>query len=598
MEASIRNIRRVRAADLEIGHGITLVAGQNDNGKSSTLGAVAAALTGGKGVLNLATKATLSDLVHDGEERGLISITNGDNDSVLVALPAGSVSTTGTPPRASPTAAGIESLVDMSQTERSAFLFTSLKTQPKRAAIFAALRGAGLDEDPIARRMRDEGDKQSAIAEALRANSQPMDEFGLVLTEIVQPDGWNQTHSRYIEINRRAKGAWEQITKTKRYGSAIAASWAPAGWDARMDLLTVPKLEAALAMAREAHAEALRSQGGGDAERTAKQELADGHHAAHAAHEAALVLVVKAQQELDRATAANAALPTPIDEAHALECPHCGGKVRLSKKLMTESLERADTAVPPLQLKQRREASAAAQCELSKARTDKGTADRALAVARINLETAAAAKEWLTKNAATTGIGPKADMAGPSFAIEAAERALAMFHQRDEAMDKHRQIKRYERLIAVLSPTGLRRDALVDCVETFNETHLAPLAEVSGWRPVKITTGDDIDITYGGRSYKYLGQSAQFRVRVMLQIAFAQIDGSDLIIIDGADVLTPKAADGRGALFKLLKSQAIPSLVGMTLFHGQNDAVIDLAKAGYGRTYLAVDGTISPLQVA
>jgi hypothetical protein len=129
----------------------------------------------------------------------------------------------------------------------------------------------------------------------------------------------------------------------------------------------------------------------------------------------------------------------------------------------------------------------------------------------------------------------------------------------------------------------------------FNRTHLAPIAEISGWKPVQIMEDESgLGIYYGGRPYRHLGQSAQYRVRVTLQVALAQIDGSDLLIIDGADILTPGAADGRGALFRLLKAQGIPSLVGMTL--GPKDTVPDLAAAGYGRSYVVRDGVVSPIE--
>jgi hypothetical protein len=591
MQASIRNIRRVRTADLDIGPGVTLVAGENDNGKSSTLGAVAAAVTGSQIMPDLLRKE-MAQLVHDGAESGLVEVRAPDG-SVRVALPEGAVSSTGNPPRATAFAAGLTSLVDMSQTERAAQLIGVLKATPKRDAIFRALREIPLSENAAARLMRDDGAKHSAIAEKLRADGIEMDQFGTVLSEIVQ--GWDEAHARLVEANKKAKGAWEQITKAKRYGSVIAAGWLPPGWDARMDLVTIEQAEQRVTEAKERHAAALRNAGASDAERQAKQSLADAYDARHNAHEEAVQAYAAADRRVAGCRQALDALPVPTDAHNALSCPHCSKPVRVGSNLHGQILEKADVALPQSEIKDRRDKRAAASGDLSKAQIDAGTADRALAGAKLALQAAADAKEWLAKNPV------KASQTDGSFAattaddVTKAELGLALLRQRSEATAKHREIEKNERLLAILDPKGLRRDALDECLMMFNRTHLAPIAEISGWKPVQIMEDESgLGIYYGGRPYRHLGQSAQYRVRVTLQVALAQIDGSDLLIIDGADILTPGAADGRGALFRLLKAQGIPSLVGMTL--GPKDTVPDLAAAGYGRSYVVRDGVVSPIE--
>jgi hypothetical protein len=594
MRASIRNIRRIRSADIEIGPGITLVAGENDNGKSSTLGAIAAALTGGS-VLPGILKKDLSQLVHDGAEVGAIQV-QGDQGTIDIRVP-GDFMTTETPPRASLFAAGLASLVDMDQTARSTALIAALKATPKRSEIFKALREIGLAENAMARLMRDEGKKHGEIAERLRQDNLPMDEFGLFLASL--GGGWDEAHARRVEQNKRDKGAWEQITKQKRYGSQIAADWKPAGWVLAMDMVTIAEAEEHLEKARARHAEALKNAGASDSERAAKQALKDDLQNRVKAHYAA----VEAQQAADRrATAAQTlldGLPIPATANEALCCPHCQGRIRIGRNVNGDVLEKADVALPQDEIKKRREARADASGDLSNAKVAAGEASLATIRAKADMDDAIAAEKWL-KDHPAGGTGGASDVAAALTDMQQAEVGVTMLKQRAEAMAKHREIQKNEALIAILDPKGLRRGALVDCVQTFNETHLAPIAEVTGWRRVQIMLDDDgIGITYGGRPYRHLGQSVQYRVRVTLQVAFAQIDGSELLIVDGADILTPGAPDGRGSLFRLLHSLAIPSLVGMTL--GPKDVVIDLSETRgkdgrtYGRSYVVCDGVVAAL---
>jgi len=97
-------------------------------------------------------------------------------------------------------------------------------------------------------------------------------------------------------------------------------------------------------------------------------------------------------------------------------------------------------------------------------------------------------------------------------------------------------------------------------------------------------------IEYGGRPYGLLSSSEQYRVRAALAVAMAQLDGSELVILDGADILD---APSRSGLFGLLESVGIPALVTMTL--ARREQVPDLAAAELGRSYWLSAGVVEPL---
>ena len=93
----------------------------------------------------------------------------------------------------------------------------------------------------------------------------------------------------------------------------------------------------------------------------------------------------------------------------------------------------------------------------------------------------------------------------------------------------------------------------------FNET-MRPLCAAAKWSIVAIS--DTLDIRYGGRPFALLSASEQYRVRVILTMAMARIDGSAVFIFDAADVLD---RDGRNGLLRLAFGSGMPVLVCMTL---------------------------------
>ena len=97
-------------------------------------------------------------------------------------------------------------------------------------------------------------------------------------------------------------------------------------------------------------------------------------------------------------------------------------------------------------------------------------------------------------------------------------------------------------------------------------------------------------MTYGGRPYGLLSESEGFRSRAVLAIACAKMDGSPVVILDGAEVLD---RDGRNGLIGAIKASGKMALLGM-MFMASAD-VPDLAKAGLGESYWIENGVAKPL---
>ncbi len=95
-------------------------------------------------------------------------------------------------------------------------------------------------------------------------------------------------------------------------------------------------------------------------------------------------------------------------------------------------------------------------------------------------------------------------------------------------------------------------------------------------------------ITYRGRATLLSGGEI-YRLRAALQVAFAKIDGSAMVILDGADILDNQ---GRQGLIRMLAAAKVPALIGMT--YAGPKAVPDLSLAG-GATYWIDGGIARPL---
>jgi hypothetical protein len=171
--------------------------------------------------------------------------------------------------------------------------------------------------------------------------------------------------------------------------------------------------------------------------------------------------------------------------------------------------------------------------------------------------------------------------------LKAAESRLAEFRTKKEADRIHRLVEGNEIVIGLLSPDGLRATKLAQVLDVFN-TELAALCETARWSAVRLD--DAGGISYGDRPYGLASTSEQYRVRVTLAVAMAKLDGSDLVIVDGADILD---APSRSGLFTLLDQVGVPALVCMTL--PRREMLPDLAAAGIGRSYWLTGGNAEPL---
>lgn len=546
---TIRDIAGCRSADIAV-EKLTFLCGGNHNGKSSALNACVAAITGVMMPPAMAKK-DIAQMVRSGAQAGMVTMTQGDS-TVTLRYPSGESKGTGKPPRASLIACGVASPTDMPPEERARTLVNVLKAEPT--------------DDDIKRTCAEAGFADTSAGKVIA---------------LVAKHGWDGAHKEVTDANRDAKREWQQLAG-ENYGSTKAATWLPAGWLPEFALLGIEALQERVSKTKEALEAALRTQGASAAETGALEELAGTAEATKVTLAECESLVALATKNLADAKKAEAALPPSGDDA--MKCPHCGEPIVVKRDGPATCLLKVE-AVPEGEKKKRQ----AARTEASLLTTRCDTALRTAVEAKGRAYNAQADALKAAKDLEKVRVGSKGNAASSveeaRAALATAEKAVQMLDAKTKADKAAANIERYATIATMLAADGLRATKLRETIASFN-ARLADLSAVAGWRDVAVT--DALGFSIGGRTV-LLSKSEQYRVRTVLQLAIAQLDGSEMVALDNAEILD---GAGRNGLLKLLPHVGIPAIVAMTV---GRKVVPDLGKAGYGVTLWISDGVALPL---
>ena len=561
MQIKIRNFRGVERADLNIS-GITLLAGLNWAGKSSVCIGVGAALSGEVMPVEGLLKREAGALVRLGADGGMIEISKEDATATIF-YPNAERETKGSGSlEASAIAIGRRSVAIMDPKERAKELAVYLKARPSNEDLALALEDAGL---------------LPAVIDKIVA--------------VVREQGWDEAHGIAKVTGAKLKGAWEEVTQGERYGSTKAETWFPPDWDEGLVGASEQTLEEAKASAQTSLEKAI-------AETAVSEDEVDRFRAQAAELEPAKARIVKLEQAIKvleeqfrKAQEERTALPSGYrDTELLLDCPD--GDMRhelvITRKAATTTYKLVKPRKKPSDaaLKKQRDAIISADGKISKLNTELSDARIALSEGRDVMARSEKAAEQLSAAEGKTGDQNAVEQARNVHA-EAARR-LGAWRSKNAADRHHRSILGNQAIVAVLAPVGLRKSVLARAIDKFNQDHLAPLCEAAGWKAVTLEA--DLSIRYGGRPYMLLSNSEQYRLRVILQIAMAKIDGSALMVMDGAEILDWA---GQNGLIKVLRMVDMPALIAMTLNKPETAPDLDAKKVG--ETYWIENGITLPL---
>jgi hypothetical protein len=536
MKFSVVNFLGVKNATVETKH-ITMIAGTNYSGKTSFLRAAQAALTGQIIPIDGLPKTSAGRLIHGGTAAAEI-FTTEESGQTRTTYPEAKRESTGSPVEISAHAAGMESIVDVPARDRLKSVSQMLKSEPMADELRKILADAGIpNADNII--------KSVAM-------------------------GWDSAHKQYQELGARLKGSWEQITG-QRYGDKKSAEWLPAAW--QTDLQSTS--EAALAETLTHENEWL--------------ETAISHEAVSA-------------QEIERLTKSSGMLPGLISERDFLTAELKGlQKNRDEIRAGMDNLPRAEqpvsqpcpacnaalcivggkiqvvTVVSAEEIKNRAEAISACKKSLELITLEITTRQTKIINLAGMIQTAEADKKTLSE--AKSGDGTEAQkIMDCRIRVKSAQDRLNAFQQKQNATAKYTEVQNNQTVIDLLAPAGIRAQFLTKKLSTLNDT-LIKISEQAGWRHVSLR--QDMGISLAGTPYMLCSGAEKWMIRIVIQIAFAQISGDKIVIVDDADTIVTPA--DRNGFFKMMRSiTGIEFIIGMA--YGKETDAPDLSKIG-GVTY-------------
>lgn len=528
----------IREAEINI-NGITLIGGDNKNGKSSIARAAGLILTGETTPLWL-MKKDAPDLVNDQSKKGFVSLSTDDGTKKL-EFPSMRSSVDGSNhPQSSLIAAGMKSIVYMDAKERSVYLSELLKTEPTEQEFNDALKKSKISKN-----------EREAV-------------WGRI-SEI----GWDESYKKAREKATMMKGAWQHETGEK-FGSEKAQGWTPAGWQQsylKLDVDAIQKEIEALYKERASAEVAVVLE---------EQELADLTDLANNIEKAKDIytenekIKIKIESQLKELWRT---VP-PILSDESTPCPHCKKPVIVQGKsvVAATSVKKADIAASQKLFDDHQEKIAEVEKRL------KNASDDVMKSKAIYTECIEAKAKIAKLSGKSKASRPKEDIDKDIVSKKALIDSIKTYV---EATKINGNIQNLLEVIDILAPEGLRAKALKRGIGMFNEM-LENICKKARWEQVSLL--EDMSVTFDGRSYHLLSDSEKYRVMVTLQVAISDIDNSSVVIVDGADILNK---NGRNGLVNILKGR--PSLICLTL--KDKDELPDLSKLG-GNSYWVENGEI------
>lgn len=522
LQTTIQNFLHFESGTIEAAP-LAIVAGRNMQGKTSGRLAIAAALSGQVIPIDC-DKKDAKKLVTAGAEYAVVEVAN-EQGGARVVYPDCNRTASGI--FASEYAVGLKSLLTLPAKERAPEILKLLKAEPTIDDLKTA---TGLSGDMLEK-----------------------------LWQKIKAVGFDKAHSDAADKGKIDKNRWLQITAKQRYPDKNALAWLPANWSPEFGSVSVEGINESLQEASQQLEKAIAAEAIGGKEREELVEKFSQYEKRRA----------DAEQARQKETAARNAYKIACDAQAATKreniapCPHCGEDVAIFGNVL-----KAPNAQPAK-------------------KPENAEAD----VKRLKQALDEAERERMTAEAASFAAGQAgkklAEMEGKPAAVEGAvdacraevakvQATLAAVKAKADADAIAKSVETNQKIVDGLAPEGIRREKLAVALVEFNKT-LEALANAAGWSPVALSKELKPTIPDG---FAHHAESQLWHVRVLLQVAVAQLDGSQAILVDAADILDKPRRVG---LLRLLVGAGMPAII----FYTANDPseLPDLAARKLGNTY-------------
>lgn len=287
------------------------------------------------------------------------------------------------------------------------------------------------------------------------------------------------------------------------------------------------------------------------------------------------------QQPTSRRAPAQAASQTSL--AHPMNCPKCSAKLIVQRGTLVIAPEpKQEPAPAPLNEPVERELKLQPTSD-DPNKERRAELNRLISAAETSIEEARKlvrdADAAIRRADEIEGSAIPAELAGAPQKLAEAREELALAQAdadrlkdaqkaNKEATDKtkragqlHAEAMRWDALAQALGPNGVPAEILEDALGPLRKL-LQEASEASGWHLVEVSP--TMEITADGFEYELLSKSVQWRVDAMLAVAIAQLSGLKVVVLDEMDILQPSDRPNcLRWLYELTKAEKIDSAVVM-----------------------------------
>lgn len=520
MRVEVKNFMGCENAEVQ-NDKISLICGMNHQGKSSFLTALSSALTGEAVPLGL-KKTDCGMLVKVGSTGASVKVQNDAFETVSINWPKAEISTDGkNPPATTKMAAGLESLVDMKEKERSEFIRELVKCDPTKKDLEEFLGERGCTNEKL-------------IAKVWM---------------FIEQDGFEASHKRACDTGRSLKNQWSDVTG-EAYGSQKAETWHPMGWNSALIDLSKETLETQLTAARAELEDMIARQAVDTSKKEEYEQLAD-ETSLKVARDNAEICQKNIAQYKKELLSIEEKISATLNIAEEQHCPHCGsvlqvigGKIKEADK---QDFDKEQVSqLSDWQSKQKEILESISDYEEKFLKYKAEYRDRVKAFEEL---------EKINKSG--SGNVTPLDIDKKRNQIKQIEDNIRTFSEKAESDRLKNNIKENQLIIDALDMSGIRKKSTEKGLDSFN-ANLEDVCALAGWPKVSISR--DMTIELDGRPYVLLSESEKYRVRITLQIVIAKLQKADVIIFDGAEILDK---NGKNGLFKTLLQYQITAFIGM-----------------------------------
>jgi hypothetical protein len=510
----ISNFQAITHIDLQVTAPVVLIAGANEQGKTSLLDAVRFAVTGQ--FARVARKQDLDQLVRDGAKIGAIGVGWDSGGRADVALPAGDRQVTAEPSKLLP-----------------------LLLSPGRIATLPAE-----DLRTLLFRLGGVSTSVAAVREKLLARKHDSKRVDAIATQL--HSGFEPAHAEARTRAREARASWKATTG-ETYGEVKAKTW-----KALEPEVTAEQVSIATAALDDTNEQMGNLEQEVGALRTRKADEKKRATRLDGLKESAS-LVARRKRALEAAEAELATMQPEVEElrarargthdpAHA-PCPSCGVMLTHKDGAFAEYVRPENLPNPEAvaALPMREAALKLLQTAVANCRRDLGASEQAATEIAVLAEQSDAAKPVSDADltAATERVDAMKDLRRTQqteldtlrkqlAARDGAEKRTA------DAAGYHEDVVAWERLAAELAPDGIPGEMLTQALTIFNEI-LRDLSIASGFH--QVTIAPDLSVRSNGRAYGLCSQSAQWRADAQLAAAVAKLSKLRIFALDEFDVL-------------------------------------------------------------